>query len=363
MSKIPINRLWVQFSLAFSCVILIVVVAVTAANYLLRADEVHVRRFPVDPQVRIAFEQAAQHGRNQRLLILILASGITGISAGVWMSRRMAAPLERLAEAAQAIGARDLQYRVSVGGSRELQELATAFNQMAENLQVAETLRQNLLADVAHELRTPLTVLQGNLRAILDDVYTLDKSEVARLYDQTRHLNRLVSDLHMLAQAEARQLTLDCHSIDISEFVNNIAAMFEPIAESSNVTLRVEPSTVPLIANIDAARMTQALQNLLTNALRHTPEDGTVTVRTGKESGEIRIAVMDTGAGIAPEHQSHVFDRFYRVERSRDRDSGGTGLGLAIVRALVDAHGGRINVSSPGVGRGSTFTIALPLAY
>jgi len=361
MSKLPINRLWVQLSVAFSAVILIVVVAVGAANFALR-PRIVIRPEPrISAEDRARFEQAGQRFFLQSVLLLIAIGGGVGIAAGALMSRRLIAPLEKLVAGTQAIGERDLSYRVPMQGSQEIRTLAESFNNMAAALQTAEAQRQNLLADVAHELRTPLTVLQGNLRAILDDVYTLDKAEVARLYDQTRHLISLVNDLHELAQAEARQLPLLLQPTNVSQLVQTSADIIEPVAEIEGIILQVAVPPAPVIVQADRARLTQVLQNLLTNALRHTSEGGRINLQVKTVDSEAVVTVQDNGDGIAAEHLAHVFDRFYRADRARDRDSGGAGLGLAIVRALVEAHGGWVEASSPGIGRGSTFLLHLPL--
>jgi signal transduction histidine kinase len=299
------------------------------------------------------------------LLLVAAVSGVLGILFGVVASRNLTAPLSRLAEAAQAIGARDLSRRVEVTGSDEVKEVARAFNDMAATLEGAETLRRNLLADVAHELRTPLSVLQGNLRAILDDVYPLDKAEVARLYDETRLLSRLVNDLHELAQAEANQLALNRQTTNLASLIESTAAAFSPAAEAKGVTLNSQlPPALPPV-QVDPGRLAQVLHNLLVNALRHTPAGGTISVQAGSEAGQqgqVWLTVQDTGEGIASKDLPHVFDRFYRADPARSRATGGAGLGLAIVRAIVEAHGGHVSAASDGVsGHGTTFTIHLPL--
>jgi two-component system OmpR family sensor kinase/two-component system sensor histidine kinase BaeS len=296
------------------------------------------------------------------LLVSAFLVGGGGIVFGVLMSRSLTAPLNNLAAAARAIGTRDLTQRVEEKGSDEMVAVARAFNEMVTNLEQAEQLRRNLLADVAHELRTPLTVLRGNLRAILDDVFPCDDNEIARLYEHTRLLSRLVNDLHELAQAEAKQLPLDLQEIDLMQLITTTSDTFRPGAEAKAVTLETELSDdLPLI-QFDAARMRQVLQNLLANALRHTPEGGTITIGAKAGTDILCLNVSDTGEGIPPEHLPHVFDRFYRTDPTRSRDKGGTGLGLAITRAIVEAHGGSITVSSEGVpGKGTTFTIRLPV--
>ncbi len=302
---------------------------------------------------------------SRSLLLVAAVGGTLGILFGVLASRNLTAPLSRLAEAARAIGARDLSRRVEVTGSDEVREVAQAFNDMAATLEGAETLRRNLVADVAHELRTPLSVLQGNLRAMLDDVYPLDKAEISRLYDETRLLSRLVNDLHELAQAEAGQLRLNRQTTDLADLIQSTAAAFSPAAEAKGVILSTQiPPDMPLVL-ADPARLTQVLHNLLANALGHTPPGGTISLRAGREVGEkseVWLAVQDSGEGISSKDLPHVFDRFYRADPARSRATGGAGLGLAIVRAIVEAHGGQVSATSDGVpGHGSTLRVQLPL--
>jgi signal transduction histidine kinase len=294
------------------------------------------------------------------LLTVAAVVGLSGIVFGILMSRSLTAPLNNLAATAKSIGARNLSRRVAETGSDEMIAVARAFNEMAVSLEQAEQLRRHLLADVAHELRTPLAVLQGNLRAILDEVYPLNQEEIARLYEQTRFLSRLINDLHELAQAEAHQLPLDWQTVDLRQLVKTTADAFRPSAEAKGVTLQTElpPRLDPIMA--DSARLRQILQNLLANALRHTASGGTITIQVEAQAGGAgAISVVDTGEGILPEHLPHIFDRFYRADPARSRDKGGTGLGLAIVRALVEAHGGQITaISTPG--QGTTFMVKLP---
>ncbi|MBX3016101.1 MAG: HAMP domain-containing protein [Caldilineaceae bacterium] len=291
----------------------------------------------------------------------ILLAGVVGIAGGVAASWILAAPITKLANAAQAIGAGDLSVRVDLKhNSAEIDALAQAFNKMAADLQHAAELRNNLMADVSHELRTPLTVLEGNLRAALDHVYELDDEQIANLYEQTRHLIRLVSELRELTLAEAAQLPLDQQPLDLRLLVQETVAVFEPLAEEQQVQLVVQgPTALPLV-NADHARMRQVLHNLLANALRHSPTNGRVTLALTQTTGRVRLTVQDTGDGIDPQQISHIFDRFYRTDPSRSRETGGSGLGLAIVKAIVEAHGGEVTASSAGVGMGTRFTIWLP---
>jgi two-component system OmpR family sensor kinase len=290
-----------------------------------------------------------------------LLAAVLSLALGIAVSRLLTAPLGRLTRAAQAVAGGDLSQRVEVQGRDEIGELGSAFNRMTASLAQAETLRKNLMADVAHELRTPLTVVQGNLQAILDGIYPLEMAQVASLYDETRLLTRLVDDLHDLALADAGQLRLERAPVDLAALVRAAADHFAPAAEAAGVALELAVAEdVPEVAG-DAGRLAQVLRNLLSNALRHTPPGGHVRVALDRAAGWARLQVADSGSGIAPEDLPHVFDRFYRGDGDRRRAGGGAGLGLAIARQLVTAHGGRIEVASPP-GDGATFTVLLPRA-
>ena len=361
LKRIPTNQLWFQFSLAFATFVLIGAIIFFTIGFFLRPErisELPEAERVVTTELRIRVASAIARS----LLLLTITGGAVGIGAGIWMSRRLTAPLDELATGVQQIGARNLSYRVDVEGSEEVTTLAQSFNQMASDLEEAEQLRQNLLADVAHELRTPLTVLQGNLRAMLDGVYELNQEEVMRLYDQTTHLHRLINDLHELAQAEARQLPLNQQQLELGEHVQMTVEMVAPLAETEEIALQIDLPEAPVHVWVDPLRLTQVLENLLTNALRHTPAEGQIEVRLQRRNKQAILSVTDNGEGIAPENLPRVFDRFYRTADARDRHSGGTGLGLAIVRAMVEAHGGTVQVASPGLGQGCTFTIQLPIA-
>ncbi len=283
-----------------------------------------------------------------------------GLLAGALLSRSLTAPLQRLAAAARAVAGGNLGQQVQVEGSAEIAEVGRAFNEMTTALEAGEKLRQDLVADVAHELRTPLSVLQGNLRAILDDVYPLEKAEIANLYDETRLLSRLVDDLRELAQAEAGQLSLNLRLTDVADVVRTAVTHFAPAAEAKELCLTAEIAAALPAIQADPDRLAQVLRNLLTNALRHTSQGDRIIVSATAATGAVEIAVADSGEGIAPQDLSHVFDRFWRADRSRSRSEGGAGLGLAIARSLVQAHGGRIWAQSIK-GEGSTFTLSLPI--
>ncbi len=295
----------------------------------------------------------------RRLMEFMAFSVAVGIGGGIVIGRVVSAPITELVKAADKIGKGDLNTRVLPHGSQEMIDLADRFNKMAEELQHAETLKNNLMADVAHELRTPLTVLEGNLRAALDKVYSLDEAEIANLYGQTRHLTRLVNDLRELALAESKQLHLEKHPTDLNSLLAETIQALEPLAAEKSVRLIYQPAQLPELS-VDPTRIRQALFNLLSNALRHTPSDGEILVAGNQAKGEVVLSVKDSGEGLLPDQLAAVFDRFYRADKSRSRETGGTGLGLAIVKAIVESHGGQVKAHSEGKGKGSEFIIFLP---
>ena len=295
----------------------------------------------------------------QRLIGFMAFSVAVGLGGGIVIGRVVSAPITELVKAADKIGKGDLNTRVYPHGSQEMIDLADRFNKMAQELEHAETLKNNLMADVAHELRTPLTVLEGNLRAALDKVYMLDEAEIANLYSQTRHLTRLVNDLRELALAESKQLHLEKYPTDLNALLTETIQALDPLAAEKSVRLIYQPTLLPELS-VDPTRIRQALFNLLSNALRHTPSGGEISVAGKQAKGVVVLSVKDSGEGLLPDQLAAVFDRFYRADKSRSRQTGGTGLGLAIVKAIIESHGGQVEAYSEGKGKGSEFTIVLP---
>lgn len=295
----------------------------------------------------------------QRLIGFMAFSVVVGLGGGIVIGRVVSAPITELVKAADKIGKGDLNTRVFPHGSQEMIDLADRFNKMAQELEHAETLKNNLMADVAHELRTPLTVLEGNLRAALDKVYMLDEAEIANLYSQTRHLTRLVNDLRELALAESKQLHLEKYPTDLNALLTETIQALDPLAAEKSVRLIYQPTLLPELS-VDPTRIRQALFNLLSNALRHTPSGGEISVAGKQAKGMVVLSVKDSGEGLLPDQLAAVFDRFYRADKSRSRETGGTGLGLAIVKAIIESHGGQVEAYSEGKGKGSEFTIILP---
>jgi signal transduction histidine kinase len=285
-------------------------------------------------------------------------------------------PLARVMAAADAVSEGDLSVRVPEGAPGEFGRLVTSFNRMVVELERTDQQRRNLTADVAHELRTPLHIIQGNLEGILDGVYEPTPEQIELLLEETRQLSRLVEDLRTLSLAESGQLPLKVEPLDARELLEDVVTSFSGQAEAAGVDLRIEEPggeamPAPLTISGDAGRLDQVLGNLVANALRHTPPGGWVRLSANAFPGVtngarfcVRIRVADNGSGIPAEDLPFVFDRFWRGDRSRQKEASGpasTGLGLAITRQLVQAHGGKIVVESRP-GEGTVFTIELPAA-
>jgi two-component system OmpR family sensor kinase len=319
---------------------------------------------PVQSAILGPLEQTFVSRLRWLLLVAALLASSLGLVIGLVLSRNLTSPLGRLAAAARAVANRDFSRRVEVEGSAEIAEVAQAFNEMTVALEQSERQRQNMVADVAHELRTPLSVVQGNLRAILDDVYALDKTEISRLYDETRLLSRLVDDLRELALADAGQLRLYVRPTDTAQVIQGTLDNLSLAAEAHELALTANVSAELPTVQADPDRMAQVLRNLVVNALRHTPSGGSVTVTATPADRFVEVAVSDTGEGIAAEDLPHVFDRFWRADRSRVRDERwgrGSGLGLSVAQSLVEAQGGRIWAESEP-GKGSVFHFSVPVA-
>ncbi len=277
-----------------------------------------------------------------------------------FLSRRILAPVKALTTAARQFGKGDFSRRVDYEGKGEMGELASSFNSMAENLEKNEQLRRNMVADVAHELRTPISNLKGYLEAISDGIVKPDEDTIHSLNEEASSLARLVGDLQELTLADAGKLKITVQPEDISHIVKETVLAIQAKAVNKELTITAElPHELPLV-EIDAQRIRQVLNNLLSNAIAHTGKGGNITVTGRQQDEKVFISVADTGEGIPPEHLAMIFERFYRVDKSRTRATGGSGLGLTIAKRLVEAHGGTIAVSSQ-LGKGSTFTFSVPI--
>ncbi|MDE3075330.1 MAG: HAMP domain-containing protein [Chloroflexota bacterium] len=313
---------------------------------------------PIDQALAGAFRASLLEG-------LFVAAGVALVAAvgvSLFVTDRIANPVRRLALASKSIARGHYAERVPETQSDELGELAHSFNEMAAQLEDVERRRLELIGNVAHELRTPLATLQGNLEGLLDGVVDASPQTWAKLETEVARLRRLVDDLSELSRAEARQLSLRLQQVRPVEIAcAAIERLAGPLAEKGLSLETDVAETLPPVA-ADRDRAVQVLTNLLSNALRYTSAPGSVRLTAQHRPGAIRFSVRDSGVGLVPADVERVFERFYRVDRSRSRAAGGSGIGLTISRAVVEAMGGRIWADSPGLGQGSTFSFELPAA-
>ncbi|MFC2021253.1 ATP-binding protein [Chloroflexota bacterium] len=296
---------------------------------------------------------------NDSLWKVGLIAAAVALVIGLILTRQITRPVRALISGARHLTEGELSYRVNVKSRDEIGELADSFNIMASSLEKGEQSRRQLTADIAHELRTPLTVIEGTVDGIIDGVFKSDTEHLRSIKEQASLLTHLITDLRDLSLAESGQLKLNLASTDMVELVRRMVSNYNINALEKNVRIKLEEATQIPEIRIDPVRMEQVISNLLTNAIRHTPSDGSITVTVKNDEGGLVISVVDTGEGIAPEDLPYVFERFYRSGSSRARKEGGTGLGLAIVKQMVEAHGGRVRVESK-IGTGSIFSILLP---
>ncbi|BCB75194.1 HAMP domain-containing sensor histidine kinase [Phytohabitans flavus] len=286
-------------------------------------------------------------------LVLLVTVGIT-VLAGV----RLVRPLHALIGAAQRMRDGDITARVRVTGRDEIARLATVFNDMSERRERLEQLRRAMVNDVAHEMRTPVSNIRGWLEAAQDGVATADQRLISSLLEEALLLQHVIDDLRDLAAADAGELWLHPQQVYLADLVDQVVDAHRAQADQVGVTLTPRTDRDQELY-ADPVRLRQAVGNLVTNAIRHTPAGGAVTIAAHPDGAGATIAVTDTGSGISAEDLPHVFERFWRAEKSRSRQTGGSGLGLSIVRKLVEAHGGTITATST-LGKGSTFTLHLP---
>lgn len=313
-----------------------------------------------DPQILAEERQSFILAVNEVLLISAGAALIAAVAVSLFVTRRIVDPIRAMTEASRNIAAGDYHKRVQMLEPDELGSLAGSFNQMAQQLEQTERKRVELMGDVAHELRTPLASIRSTMEGLVDGILPPEPNIFIGVQREVTRLQRLVQDLEELSRAEAGQIALDLHPADLSQLIQMAAERLRPQYADKGVALRVDiPSFLPQV-RVDAGRMTQVLINLLGNALQYTSAEGSVVVRAWQAGANVQVAVQDTGVGLTPEHLARIFERFYRVDKSRARIGGGSGIGLTIAKHLIEAHGGRIWAASDGVGQGSAFTFALP---
>jgi two-component system OmpR family sensor kinase/two-component system sensor histidine kinase BaeS len=291
-------------------------------------------------------------------LVTIFGAILTPLIGSV-LTRRIVIPLAEVITTAQEVAAGDLSARVNVHGASDIRLLSDSFNQMADALERNDTERRNMLADIAHELRTPLTIMRGSIEGILDGVYPLTEEQVAQVLQEVYILDHLVEDLRLLTLAETRQLPLNLQPVHLGTIAQNTLRLFEAEAAEKQMILRGNiPQDLPLV-EADPLRIEQVIANLLSNALRYSPEiTGQITLSVEQTQNGVKLSVSDNGPGIPANDLPHLFDRFWRGDKSRARSSGGAGLGLAITKQLIAMHDGDIGVESR-LDEGSTFWFTL----
>ena len=318
------------------------------------------------------------------ILIISLVMALPTVIIGLFLMRRVVTPLAEVIAAARAVAGGDLSTRVRASGPDDLRALSDSFNHMAASLEQSDNERRNMLADIAHELRTPLTVMRGRLEGIVDGVYSASPEQISPALEETYLLERLVEDLRLLTLAETGQLHFEHRRVHLGEIALRVIDLFQAEADDKKITLSftelvgtfhneligtfdtelvgtfgTENNTDQALISVDPQRTKQIVANLVSNALRYTPEGGSVLLTVERNAGEVLLSVSDDGPGVPPEDLPKIFMRFWRAEKSRSRASGGAGLGLAIAQQLVEAQGGKIHAENRPTG-GLKITIQFP---
>ncbi len=308
------------------------------------------------------YYQEFQTSFNESLILAVVIASLVALLASVFISRGVVAPIHRMTQASERIAEGRYDERVQVHQSDELGQLARSFNQMAERLEQVETMRRQLIGDVAHELRTPLTAIKGSAEGLMDGVLPASDETYQQIHKEAERLNHLVDDLQELSRVESRAIALDIRPVDSALVIGTVVKRLQNQFDAKRVSLSVDLPPEPVFFLADEGRAVQVLTNLVGNALRHTPENGVVSISAAREKNEVKISVRDTGEGIEAGHLPRIFDRFYRADKSRSRARGGSGIGLTIAKHLVEAMGGKIAAQSEGKNKGSVFTFTLPAA-
>ena len=305
---------------------------------------------------------------SESLLLAAVAATVAAVVVSLLVTRRVVAPVRQMMVASRRIAEGNYAERVQVRGAPgpdemdELDQLAVTFNQMADKLERTEAMRRQLIGDVAHELRTPLSTIKGSVEGLMDGVLEPTEANLHQIYREADRLQRLVGDLQELSRVEAGAFQLHRKAVEVEELVSSAAERLAGQFDEKGVRLEIDlAADLPKVL-ADPDRIGQVMLNLLGNALQYTTSGRTVEVQARRRDRFVEIEIRDEGMGIPAEHLPHVFTRFYRVDRSRSRAGGGSGIGLTIAKHLVEAHGGQIWASSPGSGKGSSFTFTLPLA-
>jgi len=318
-----------------------------------------------------ATSEIEKHAREAFLSSITLALGLATVAALLaaslisWLfAHRVARPIEQLADAADAVARREHISELPEGGfSAEFQRLNESFNRMAKDLSNSEEQRRHLLSDLAHELRTPLATIKAYVDALDDGIAPASAKSWETLRQQIERMERLVSDLKEASAADENALTMLFTRVDLTEIARRVASGFQPRCKLADKHLRVVTLDRPSWVKGDPLRLEQVLSNLLDNACRHTPTGGEIEVRITQKDLSVVVEVSDSGEGVPVDQLETIFQRFYRLDPSRQQSDGGSGLGLTIARAITERHGGSLQASSPGTLGGATFTIRIPTTH
>jgi signal transduction histidine kinase len=295
------------------------------------------------------------------LAIAALISGLLAFVLGLVFTVRITGPVSSLRKAVERVAAGDLEARVPLAGDEEIRALSSSFNAMTGELRALEEAKRRIIADSAHELRTPVTLIRGTIEAMLDGIYPTDRATLESVHEETVRLARLIEMLRELESIDSGTLVLERESVDLAELARKTGTIFGNEARAKGISLEiVEPGlSVPPVSG-DSLRLGEVFYNLLSNAVRHTPEGGRIRVSVRSDASRAAVRVEDSGPGIPIPERGRIFERFYRLDRSRSAGSGGRGLGLSIAREIVLAHGGAITAGNSELG-GASLEFTLPL--
>ena len=296
---------------------------------------------------------------NLILLYGALIGAVIALFLGIFLSRTITRPIRELTQATHAVSQGDLSQQVPVRTKDELGELANAFNKMSAELSRSVNTRKQMTADIAHELRTPLSLILGHAEAVHDGVLPPIKENFEIIREEALRLEHLVNDLRTLSLADAGELSINLQTIEPGRLIQEVASLYQYQTQRKSISLKLDIASPLPSLEVDPGRMTQVLTNILDNAMRHTPEGGTITLSAKQTGDRVELAIQDSGPGLSPQEAERIFKRFYRVDSSRQREDGGSGLGLAIAKSIVQGHNGQLSAKSEA-GKGLKIKISLP---
>jgi len=375
MIKIIRRHLGYKFFISYFVVILIgIIVLLTATEFTMPgAFDRHMAEMievmgPSASELENDLYNNFNKAVNESLIFSAAAAFISAVIVSLFVSRQVVAPIRRIMVASQHIADGHYSERVQIPGSLDIKEmdelaqLSLSFNQMTLELEKAENLRKQLIGDIAHELRTPLATIKGSMEGLMDGVLPAGQDTYHQVYQEAERLQRLVDDLQDLNRVESGAIQLNFEKYPVKELVEITQRRLLRQFDEKGVSLILDiPDDLPKVS-VDADRIGQVFINLIGNSLQYTPTGGVVTVMAEEKKNQILVTISDTGIGISLENLSYIFTRFYRVDKSRSRAGGGSGIGLTIAKHLVESHRGKIWAESPGLGKGSTISVLLPIS-